>query len=105
MASPRPQPLGMHTHAMDNLRYIRQTMERAGSFTAVPGKGGVLMGLSALVAARFSGARQGDWRWLVAWMCAALAALTIGIVSAAVKSRKFNMPLFSGPGRKFIAGF
>jgi hypothetical protein len=95
----------MHTHAMDNLRYIRQTMERAGSFTAVPGKGGMLMGLSALVAARFSGARQGDWRWLVAWVCAALAALTIGIVSAAVKSRKFNMPLFSGPGRKFIAGF
>jgi len=35
MALPRPQPVELHEHAMDNLRYIRQTLERAGSFTAV----------------------------------------------------------------------
>ena len=38
MATPRPQPVELHEHAMDNLQYIRQTLERAGSFTAVPGK-------------------------------------------------------------------
>jgi len=46
----RPEPVSLHTHAMDNLKFIRDTMERAGSFTAVPGLGGVAMGVSALLA-------------------------------------------------------
>ena len=45
MATPRPEPVELHEHAMDNLRYIRRTLERAGSFTAVPGIGGMLMGV------------------------------------------------------------
>jgi hypothetical protein len=102
---PRSQPIELHSHAMDNLRYIRQTMEQAGSFTAVPGKGGVLMGLCAVAAARLSAGRQGDSRWLVVWTSAALLAVAIGIASAESKSRRCRMPLFSGPGRKFVAGF
>jgi alpha-D-xyloside xylohydrolase len=51
MATPRPEPVELHAHAMDNLRYIRETLERAGSFTAVPGIGGMLMGSTALAAA------------------------------------------------------
>ena len=90
---------------MDNLRYIRQTMERAGSFTAVPGKGGILMGICALAAATVSAGRQGDARWLVVWTSAALLAVAIGLACAALKARQCNMPLFSGPGRKFVAGF
>jgi hypothetical protein len=90
---------------MDNLRYIRETMERAGSFTAVPGKGGVLMGLAALAAARIGSGKQGDPRWLALWTGTAVLAMIIGIAGAAIKSRRFRMPLFSGPGRKFVAGF
>ena len=56
MATPRSEPLELHEHAMDNLRYIRQTLERAGSFTAVPGKGGILVGLIA-----FGGFARGRW--------------------------------------------
>ena len=90
---------------MDNLRYIRQTMERAGSFTAVPGKGGVLMGIAALAAARLASRQSSASGWLAVWTVAAMVAMAIGIGSAAMKSRRFHVPLFSGPGRKFIAGF
>ena len=43
-----PEPVSLQSHAMDNLKFIRETMERAGSFTAVPGWGGFAMGVSAL---------------------------------------------------------
>jgi hypothetical protein len=105
MATPRPQPVEIHEHAMDNLRYIRQTLERAGSFTAVPGKGGVLMGVTALVAAREATRHTSASAWLAVWTVAAIVAMAIGIVGASMKSRRFQVPLFSGPGRKFIAGF
>jgi len=90
---------------MDNLRYIRQTIERAGSFTAVPGLGGVLMGSTALAAAWIAGPRTAEVRWIIVWLAEAILALLIGILGAAVKSRRAGMPLLSGPGRKFIAGF
>jgi len=90
---------------MDNLRYIRQTMERAGSFTAVPGKGGILMGLVALAAQRIAVHQRQPGTWIAIWVLTAVVALAIGIAGAALKSRRFAMPLFSGPGRKFIAGF
>jgi hypothetical protein len=105
MATPRTQPAELHEHAMDNLKYIRQTLERAGSFTAVPGKGGMLMGVVALLAARLAASQPGAGGWLAVWTGAAIFALAIGIAGAALKSRRFQMPLFSGPGRKFIAGF
>jgi len=101
----RPEPVEMHERAMDNLRYIRRTIEQAGSFTAVPGIGGMLMGSTALVAAWTAGRDTGSARWLTAWMGAALAALAIGITAAAIKSRRVRVPLLSGPGRKFVAGF
>jgi hypothetical protein len=105
MATPRTQPVELHEHAMDNLKYIRQTLERAGSFTAVPGKGGMLMGVVALLAARLAAGQSSAGNWLAIWTSAAIVALAIGIAGAALKSRRFQMPLFSGPGRKFIAGF
>jgi hypothetical protein len=101
---PRPQPVDIHEHAIDNLRYIRRTIERAGSFTAVPGAGGVVMGSIALLAAWVAGPEAGS-RWLAAWTAAAVAAVAIGAGSAALKSRRAGLPLFSGPGRKFLAGF
>ena len=105
MATPRTQPAELHAHAMDNLKYIRQTLERAGSFTAVPGKGGVLMGVVAVLAARFAAHQPSAAGWLAVWTVAAIIAMAIGILGAALKSRRFHVPLFSGPGRKFIAGF
>jgi hypothetical protein len=105
MGTPRPEPVEIHAHAIDNLRYIRETIERAGSFTAVPGLGGMLMGSTALAAAWLA-SRQGiGVRWLAVWIVEAFLALLIGIVGAELKSRAAKQPLLSGPGRKFMAGF
>lgn len=105
MASPHPEPVGIHAHAMDNLRYIRNTMERAGSFTAVPGIGGMLVGSTALAAAWMASQQGHNARWLAIWLGEALVALLIGIVGAEWKSRRARLPLISGPARKFVAGF
>jgi hypothetical protein len=105
MATPRPEPVLLHEHAMDNLRYIRRTLERAGEFTAVPGIGGMLMGSTALVAAWIAGPRTSAPRWLAVWLVEAVVAMLIGIAGAALKSKRVRIPLLSGPGRKFMAGF
>jgi len=105
MGSPRTEPVELHAHAMENLRYIRRTIERAGSFTAVPGIGGMLMGSTALAAAWMASAQARTGAWLVVWLADAFLALLVGVVAAAVKSRRVKMPLLSGPGRKFVAGF
>ena len=103
--APRPEPVALHDHAMDNLRYIRETIERAGSFTAVPGFGGWLMGSTALVAAWIASRQHAPEGWLGAWLAEAVIAALIGIAGAALKSRRAKLPLLSGPGRKFVAGF
>lgn len=105
MATPHPKPAEMHACAMDNLRYIRETMERAGSFTAVPGVGGMLMGSTALAAAWLASHQAEIVGWLAVWLIEALVAMAIGIAGAAVKSRRAKLPLLSGPGWKFVAGF
>jgi hypothetical protein len=95
----------LHAHAMDNLRYIRRAMERAGSFTAVPGIGGMLMGSTALAAAWVASRQPDRGVWLAVWMLEGLLAVAIGIAGAAWKARRARLPLLSGPGRKFVAGF
>lgn len=98
------EPVALHAHAMDNLRFIRETMERAGSFTAVPGMGGVLMGLSALGAALVASTQTRPDGWLAVWVGEALVAVSIGAMAAAHKARLVKTPLLTGPGRKFALG-
>ena len=105
MALPRPQPVSLHDHAMDNLHYIRRTMEAAGSFTAVPGIGGMLMGSTALAAAWLADRQPSRNLWLTVWVAEALLAIALGVTGAALKARRAKVPLLSGPGRKFVAGF
>src|SRR5256884_4950531 len=94
------QPPALHDRAMDNLRFIRETMEGASSFTAVPGWGGVLMGVSALCAA-FIASRQSNTRmWLAVWLGEALLALLIGGWATDRKARPERLPLLTGPGSK-----
>jgi hypothetical protein len=105
LRSRRPEPVALEAHAADNLRFIRETMERAGSFTAVPGWGGFAIGWTAL-AASFVAARQASRNaWLATWLAEALVAVGIAAGATARKARAAKVPLLSGPGRKFALSF
>ena len=100
---PRAQPL--HARAMDDLSFIRRTMERATPFTAVPGWGGVTMGLVALVAAAVGSRAETAVAWVACWVTAAVVALLIGGWAMAAKARRAGTPLLSWSGRRFVLSF
>jgi hypothetical protein len=101
MAAPRP----LHDRALDNLRYIRQTMERAASFTAVPGWGLAVVGATALGAALLAGRQPTPELWLATWLGEAVVALAIGGAAMVRKAFAVHDPLLSGPGRRFGLSF
>jgi hypothetical protein len=105
LRSPKPEPIPIDARAADHLRYIRETMERAAEFTAVPGWGGVAMGATAIAAA-FVASHQGTARgWLAVWLAEAFVAVAIAAATAATKAHRANAALFSGPGRNFMLSF
>jgi hypothetical protein len=94
------EPPALHDRAMDNLRYIRETMERASSFTAVPGWGQVAIGVTALVAAYVAAHQSTARGWLGTWLAEAIISLLIAGWLMDRKARASGTPLLSGPGRK-----
>lgn len=102
---PRREPIPIDARAADHLRYIRETMQSAGEFTAVPGWGGVSMGLTALAAAWIASRQTAPHAWLRVWLIEAFVALAIAGPATYYKSRRARMPLFVGPGRKFVMSF
>ena len=94
------EPPALHERAMDNLQYIRETMERATSFTAISGWGQVAIGLTALASAFISAQQKTFKAWLAVWVAEAVIALLIAGWSMDRKARAAKMPLLSGPGRK-----
>jgi hypothetical protein len=101
----RPEPIPIDARAADHLRYIRETMESAAEFTAVPGWGGVAMGLTAIAAAWLAARQASALGWAIVWLAEAFVAVAIAAPAAATKARRANSSLFSGPGRKFVLSF
>lgn len=101
----RTEPVALRDRAMDDLRFIRETMERAASFTAVPGWGGVGIGVTALAAAALAAAQAEPMQWLLVWLGEVVVSLGIAGWTIGRKARAANVPVLSGPGNKFLRGF
>ena len=103
--NPPSEPPTLHARAMDNLAFIRETMERAGAFTAVSGWGTVAVGVTATGAAVLAATRDSPVEWLFVWLGEAMLSLIISGWTISRKARRARMPLLSGPGRKFAMSF
>src|SRR5438034_11022724 len=91
-------------HAEENLQFIRRTMERSSTFTAVPGLGGAGMGAIGLAAAILAANQRSAERWLVVWLLAAAVALGIGVATMWRKAARIGAPLAGAVGRRFAQG-
>jgi len=100
----RPEPI--QAHALENLRFIREAMSRASQFTAVPGWGGVLMGVTALVTAPIAGPPDGTFRWVLIWFVDAVVAAVIALIAIAIKTKRSGTPLSkAAPALRFALAF
>src|ERR1041385_2694711 len=95
-------PPEIHERAMDNLRFIRETMERAGTFTAISGWGEVAIGITAILAALVATQQQAKAGWLAVWIIEAVLAAGISVASMAIKSRMARAPLNPIAVRKIL---
>ncbi len=98
-------PINLGDRAIDNLQFIRETMERSTHFTAVPGYGGALMGVTAVAAAYIAHQQAFMRDWLIVWLTEAALAFAIGMLAMWQKSKIAGTPLVSVPAKKFALGF
>ncbi|MFQ5628358.1 MAG: hypothetical protein ACE5I1_06335 [bacterium] len=92
----------MQAHAMENIRFIRETMERATAFTMVPGKGMVVLGLSAILTAPIAASQNTTATWLLCWVVDSVFAVSLGVYLMHRKAQRARMPLLSRNARKFF---
>jgi hypothetical protein len=95
----------LQDRAFENLRFIRDTMERAHAFTGVPGWGGVGMGVTALAAAWIASQQSSVERWLLTWLAEGWLAFAIGGIAMVRKAAAGDTPLTSKPGRRFVLAY
>ena len=98
-SAPEPEPT--HHQALDNLSFIRSTIENASSFTAVSGVGGILMGATALLAAFSAHYSRSPLAWLAIWSSEAFLAFAIALGFSYRKATRLGTGLLSVPFRRF----
>jgi hypothetical protein len=96
------EPVNIGDRAIDNLKFIRETMERSTVFTSVPGYGGILMGATAVVAAYIAQSQAALRDWLIVWLTEAVLAFFIGLLAMWQKTKLSKTSLFSTPARKLL---
>jgi len=98
-------PDALHARALDDLRFIRRTMEGAASFTALSGWGVFAIGVTAFPAAYLAAEAGAHRAWMQIWLLEAIIGVAIGFLTTARKARRAEEPLFGRPGRRFALTF
>jgi len=100
---PPEGPVALHDRAIDDLRFIRETMVRSAAFTAISGWGVAAMGLVALAAFLVArGATPGAW--VATWSAAAVLAFGVAVAATLRKASRIGETLMHGPGRRLVLG-
>src|SRR5688572_1789171 len=103
--TPNRAGVALNERAMESLEFIRTTMARSAPFTAVSGRGGIAMGVLALLAAALGRSTSSDQQWLMTWIGSAAVAVPLGFVLMRAKARRYELALWSAAGRRFAQGF
>lgn len=98
------EPIPIGHRAADNLRFIRDTMERAASFTAVPGWGGVTIGMTALAAGVVSFELPSREQFFI-WLAEAILAILLAFIAVRFKSKRLALSLQSRAARRALLSF
>jgi hypothetical protein len=95
-------PVSIDAGAVAHLRYIRETIEAAHTFTSVPGKGCIAMGITALAAAALQSAPPLAAHWFWIWLAAAAVAIALVTFFLVRKTRQQGLSLLRGVARRFF---
>jgi hypothetical protein len=95
-------PVAIDSGAAAHLRYIRETIEAAHTFTSVPGKGCIGMGLTGLLAAALGSIPSLAPYWFAIWLGAAALACTVASLALVQKARRQGLSLWRGVARRFF---
>jgi hypothetical protein len=98
----RLNPTPIDSGAVENLRYIRSTIEAAHTFTTVPGKGCIAMGVTALLAVGLESMPQFAAHWLGIWVGAAILACSSALWFMEQKARAQGLSLRRAVARRFF---
>ena len=98
----RREPTPIDSGAVENLRYIRSTIDAVHTFTTVPGKGCIAMGLTALVAVGVESIPQLAQHWLAVWVGAAIVACGSALWFMEQKARAQGLSLRRAVARRFF---
>lgn len=95
-----PEDLG--GRAAKDLRFIRESMERAGSFTAVSGWGQVAVGILGLGGSWWAMRQETDRAQTLTWIGTAIVAVLVDVLAIAIKARRSGVALGTGVTRQFL---
>ncbi|HEU0075009.1 MAG TPA: hypothetical protein VFS30_13485 [Dehalococcoidia bacterium] len=91
--------------AEENLHFIRSAMEHSARFTDVPGRGKVIVGVTALFAALIASLQTTPDAWVVVWLLEAVIAASIGAVATLQKAQGDLSRLLAEPAKRFFLSF
>lgn len=89
---------------IENLQFIRRTLEVSGSFTAVPGWGLVTVGVTAIGASIIAQQQATVQHWVAVWLGEAIIGAVIAIWAMYAKAQRTGVSLLAAPGRRFALG-